>query len=84
MTVAEAEAFVSDAAARMSSDSPSHGVSASFVENAIQVYRSVPRNQRVRHDVDRRIQELRLRLSEHGKRAQEEMVTARGDENRRR
>ena len=80
MTVAEAEAFVSDATARMSSDSPSHGVAASFVEDAIQVYRTVPRDQRGRHDVEQRIQELRLRLSEHGKRAQEEMVTVRGDE----
>ena len=46
MTVAEAEAFVGDATARMSSDSPSHGVAASFVEDAIQVYRTVPRDQR--------------------------------------
>ena len=76
MTVAEAEAFVSDATARMSSNSPSYGVAASFVENAIQVCRTVPRNQRGHYDVDQRIQELRLRLSEHGKRAQEEMVTA--------
>ncbi len=80
VTVAEAEAFVSDATARMSSDSPSHGVAASFVEDAIQVYRTVPRDQRDRHHVDQRIQELRLRLSEHGERAQEEMVTVRGDE----
>ncbi len=80
MTVAEAEAFVSDATARMSSDNPSHGVAASFVEDAIQVYRTVPRDHRDRHHVDQRIQELRLRLSEHGKRAQEEMVTVRGDE----
>ena len=80
MTVAEAEAFVCDATARMSSDSPSHGVAASFVEDAIQVYRTVPRNQRGRHDVEQRIHELRLRLSEHGERAQEEMVTVRGDE----
>ena len=80
MTVAEAEAFVSDAAARMLSDSPSHGVAAGFVEDAIQVYRTIPRDQRGRHDVDQRIQELRLRLREHGERSQEEMVTVRGDE----
>ena len=66
MTVAEAEAFVSEATARMSSDSPSHGVAASFLEDAVQVYRTVPRDQRDRHDVDQRIQELRLRLNEHG------------------
>ena len=33
----------------MSSDSPSHGVAASFLEDAIQVYRTVPRDQRGRH-----------------------------------
>ena len=80
MTLAEAEAFVSEATARMSSDSPSHGVAASFLESAIQVYRTVPRDQRDRHDVAQRIQELRLRLNEHGKLAQEEMVTVKGDE----
>ena len=79
VTVAEAEAFVSDATARMSSNNPSHGVAASFLEDAIQVYRTIPRDQRGCHDVDQRIQELRLCLSEHGERAQEEMVTVRGD-----
>ena len=80
MTVAEAEAFVSEATARMSSDSPGHGVAASFLESAVQVYRTVPKDQRDRHDVDQRIQELRLRLSEHGRQAQEEMVAVKGAE----
>ena len=80
MTVAQAEAFVEEATARLSSDSPSHGVAASFVEDAVQVYRSVPRDQRDRHDVDQRIQELRIRLNEYGKRAQDEMVTVKGGE----
>ncbi len=75
MTVAEAEAFVGDATARVSSDSPSHGVAGSFLENAIQVYRGIPRAHRDRHQVDRRIQDLRLRLNEYGQRAQDEMNT---------
>ena len=80
MTVAQAEAFVDEASARLSSDGPSHGVAASFVEDAIQVYRTVPRVHRDRYDVDQRIQGLRLRLNEHSKRAQDEMVTVSGGE----
>ena len=78
MTVAQAEAFVDEANARLSSDSPSHGVAASFLEDAIQVYRTIPRDHRDRHDVGQRIQELRLRLNEHGKRALDEMATVSG------
>ena len=72
MTVAEAEAFVSDAISRVSSDNPSHGVAAGFLEDAIQVYRSIPRDHRDRHQVDKRLEDLRLRLSEYGKRALDE------------
>ena len=75
MIVAEAEAFVSDANSRVSSGNPSHGVAASFLEDAIQVYRRVPRADRVRHQVDQRIHDLRLRLNEFGQRAQDEMAT---------
>ena len=75
MIVAEAEAFVSDADSRVSSGNPSHGVAASFLEDAIQVYRRVPRADRDRRQVDQRIRDLRLRLSEFGQRAQDEMAT---------
>ena len=78
MTVAEAETFVNEAAARLSSDSPSHGVAASFLEEAVQVYRNVPRTSRDRRGVDQRIQELRLRISEYGRRALDEMATVSG------
>ena len=78
MTVAQAEAFVDEATAKLSSDSPSHGVAASFLEDAIQVYRTIPRDHRDRHNVDQRIQELRLLLNEHGKRALDEMATVSG------
>ena len=75
MIVAEAEAFVSDATSRVSAGNPSHGVAASFLEDAIQVYRRVPRAHRDRHQVDQRIHDLRLRLNEYGQRAQDEMAT---------
>ncbi len=80
MTVAQAEAFVDEASARLSSGSPSYGVAASFVEDAIQVYRTIPRDQRHRHQVDQRLRDLRLRLSDYGKRASDEMATVSGDE----
>lgn len=75
MTVAEAEASVSEAEARLLSDDPSHAVAATFLESAIQVYRSIPGTHRDLHKVDERIRELRLRLSEYGQRALGEMVT---------
>ena len=80
MTVAQAEAYVNEATARLTSDSPSHGVAASFVENAIQIYRSVPREERRRHSVAQRIQELRNLHTQYQQRAQEEMVGTTGIE----
>ena len=78
MIVAEAEAFVNDANARVLSENPSHGVAASFLEEAVQVYRSVPRVHRDRHQVDQRIQELRLQMAEYGKLALDEMAVISG------
>ena len=75
MTAAEAEAYVQDASARLASDSPSHGVAASFLEDAIQTYLKIPRIHRDRHNVDQRVKELRLLLNEYGRRAQDEMIT---------
>ena len=75
MIVAEAEAFVGDATSRVSPGNPSYGVAASFLEDAIQVYRKVPRAHRDRHQVDQRIHYLRSRLNEYGQRAQDEMAT---------
>ena len=80
MTVAEAEAHVSEATARVTSENSGYGVAASFLESAVQIYRSVPRAHRDRHHVDHRIQELRLRLTEYGKRALDDMATVSGPE----
>ena len=55
MTVAQAECWVKEALARLSSQNPSHIAAASFYENAIQTYRTIPRSERAIHRVDERI-----------------------------
>ena len=75
MTVAEAEAFVKEATDRATSEEPSYLVAADFLEKAIQVYRSVPRINRSSHNVDQRIEDLRLRLNEYGERGLKELKT---------
>ena len=73
MTVAVAEAWVKEAIARSSSDNPSYMVAASFYENAIQTYRTIPRAERAAHRVDERIEELRAHLNDAGERSLGEM-----------
>lgn len=73
MTVAVAEGWVKEAIARSASESPSHMVASSFYENAIQVYRTIPRAERATHWVDERVSELRARLNESGERSLGEM-----------
>lgn len=73
MTVAVAEGWVKEAAARTASESPSHMVAASCYENAIQTYRTVPRNERSTYRVDERIAELRTHLNDSGERVLGEM-----------
>ena len=75
MTVAEAEAHEKEAAARISSDNPSHIVAAEDLEKAVQVYRRIPGEDRNRHRVEQRIQELSLRISEYGQKALDEVAT---------
>ena len=75
MTVAVAECWVREAQARVSSEQPSHMVAASFYENAIQVYRMIPRSERGPHSVDARINELRDSLNEAGAKSLDEMGT---------
>jgi hypothetical protein len=73
MTVLVAEGWVKEAVARVASESPSHMVAASFYENAIQIYRTIPRAERSAHQVDERIAELRAHLNNSGERAIGEM-----------
>lgn len=73
MTTAVAEGWVKEAIARTSTSSPSHMVAASFYENAIQIYRTIPRSERAVYQVDERIAELRSHLSDAGERSLGEM-----------
>ncbi len=75
MIVAEAEAFEKEASARIASDNPSYGIAAGFLEKAVQIYRSIPRVHRDHHYIDKRIQDLRLRINEYGLLALDEMKT---------
>ena len=80
MTVAEAEAFVADADARVSSEGSNYGVATTFLEQAVQVYRRIPRAHRSGHQVDQQIQEIRLRINDYGPRSLEELSTMSGPE----
>ena len=73
MTVEVAEGWVKEADARLSSNQPSHIIARAYYENAIQIYRTIPRSMRASHQVDERIAELRQYLNESGERSRDEM-----------
>ena len=73
MKVELAESWVADADARIASADPSHMVAAGFYENAIQIYRSIPKSERATHKVDERILELKTLLNQSGELALNEM-----------
>jgi hypothetical protein len=73
MTTSVAEGWVKEAIAQVSSDNPSQMVAASFYENAIQTYRTIPRAERTAYRVDERVAELRAHLNESGEKALDEM-----------
>ena len=77
MTVEVAEGWVKEAVVRLSSNDPSHLVAATFYENAIQIYRTIPRPEREPYRVDKRIAELRARLNESGEKSLDEMKVIR-------
>ena len=73
MIVCVAESWVKEAVSKISSDKSSHLVAASFYENAIQIYRTIQRSERVIHRVDERIIELHGCLKESGEKSLDEM-----------
>ncbi|HKI01055.1 MAG TPA: DUF4209 domain-containing protein [Thermoanaerobaculia bacterium] len=73
MTVFIAEGCVKEAAILMSSKQPSYMVAAGLYEQAIQIYLTIPRVERVAHRVDERIAELHSHLREAGKNSLGEM-----------
>jgi hypothetical protein len=74
MTAALAEGWVKEAVARVSSVNVSHMAAATFYENAVQIYRTIPRAERAAHRVDERLGELRAHLSESGEKSLSEMA----------
>ena len=77
ITVTIAENLVRLAEARCTSDNPSHMAAASFYEEAIQIYRTIPKTQRQTHQVDERLAELHDHLSELNSLAVDEMNVVR-------
>ena len=74
MTVSEAEILEKDAIEKIDSDDPSHRVAISFLEDAVQVYRSIRTDRRDRHQVDKKVQDLRSRISEYNPLAMDELA----------
>lgn len=72
-TVNEAEAFVSQGESRLNGPMASHAVACHFYDNAIQVYRKIPRSQRQTFNVDTRVSELRKMVNESGEQSLAEM-----------
>ena len=73
MTVATAETSVKEAIDKISSSKPSHIAATIFYAQAIQIYRTIPRTERVAHGVDERISHLQKCLNESGERSLDEM-----------
>lgn len=73
MIVRQAESWVDEAAARVSSDQQSYMVAATFYEHAIQTYRSIPRAVRSQYRVDERLAELHTLLRTASARALDEL-----------
>lgn len=69
MTIRVAEGWAKEALSRCSIERPSHMAATMFYENAIQVYRTIPRSERGAYQVDERIAELRTHLNQSGEKA---------------
>ncbi len=75
MKVGEAEAFEKEAMTKVSSDNPSHAVAVSGLKNAAKVLYEIPKDHRARHNIDKKIRDLELRISQYGHIALDEMAT---------
>lgn len=73
MTIREAETWVKEAFFRQASDSAGNMIVARLYENAIQKYRTIPRDTRTMHEVDSRIEELRTEMNSANEKALNEM-----------
>lgn len=77
MTVAVAEGWVQEAEFKETQEN-SYMVAASCYEQAIQLYRKIPRNERAKYQLDERMVKLRDRLSAASNRIPDEMSTISG------
>ena len=77
-TVGEAECYVKEAECRLSSADPSYGVAANFIEKAIQTYLTIPNKRRETCNATERLENLKVRLREYGKRAVDELARTQG------
>jgi hypothetical protein len=68
-----ASSWEREADSRLHAESRSAMVAASFIEESLQALRAIPRRERARLDVDQRIRNLRVRLSELNEEALDEM-----------
>ena len=75
MTVAAAETWVEEATARLSSDNPSNMVATDYYQSAVQVYRTIPREQREPRKLDERMEDILELHREASWRSQDEMTT---------
>jgi len=75
MTVALAEGWVKEATAHVTSKQPRHAAAASCYEKAIQIYRSIPHDQRVLHGIGESLVKLHRYMRESGARSLDELAT---------
>lgn len=68
-----AESYTSEAQFRIEGERPSHLVARQLLEEAIQTYRSIPRQHRQDYSVDEKIAELRQKMSESNELALSEL-----------
>ena len=67
MIVAEAETLVQDAESRMNSEKSAYIAAIPLLNNAIELYRSIPGTERSIHQVNERIEELRKKYQDAGR-----------------
>ena len=78
MLVQQAETWGLEAEARLSSDDPSNLVASNLYQEAIQVYRTIPRRHREKHQVAQRMEQIRRLLEEASKQSTQEMSYVEG------
>lgn len=75
MGAAIAESWVADAEGRISGGAPGNSIAASCFENAMQAFRTVPRRERMRLNIEARLHQVQVQLGDAGARAVTEMRT---------